>query len=333
MKCNKCEAENPDYAKFCHKCGDRLDLQKVADAKRGAASSTTWETAVTPPPRTPPNPPPPPTPPTPAVDTATPATPVTPVVAPDPEPPSWPPPRPTALTVLGIIAIILGLIMSPMNAYGLISSTMTLKDIGGAEAMMLIAQAVSGSWLVLSLLLLLSGIGMVCGKPWARRLALAAAIASFPLIPGGLIATEVAGAVLRAQGGPTRSFEVFIGGACFMPLFSVALLVYLLSGNVRRWAKITSAGPGVDQAALFSGPETNMLAVSCLLLSFLPALPLLIGSVITGVIALRQIGRSEGKQRGKGMAIVGLMISGFWMLLVVGLIVLGIVLFSTGVIK
>jgi peptidyl-prolyl cis-trans isomerase B (cyclophilin B) len=63
-------------------------------------------------------------------------------------------------------------------------------------------------------------------------------------------------------------------------------------------------GPGPYGAPGSARPKTNGLAIAAIICGFL--FPLL--GVIFGLISLRQIGRSNGMQTGKGLALTGLIV-------------------------
>lgn len=79
------------------------------------------------------------------------------------------------------------------------------------------------------------------------------------------------------------------------------------------------APPGTPAGYPPGKPGTNGFAIASLILGLVGGILL---SVVFGIVALVQIGRSG--QRGKGLAVAGLCLSGVWVLGLAGLIVVGI---------
>jgi peptidyl-prolyl cis-trans isomerase B (cyclophilin B) len=65
-------------------------------------------------------------------------------------------------------------------------------------------------------------------------------------------------------------------------------------------------GPGPYGAPAYAQSKTNGLAVAAIICGFL--FPLL--GVIFGIISLNQIGKSNGMQKGRGLALTGLIVGG-----------------------
>lgn len=65
-------------------------------------------------------------------------------------------------------------------------------------------------------------------------------------------------------------------------------------------------GPGPYGAPAYTQPKTNGMAIAAIICGFL--FPLL--GVIFGLISLAQISKSNGMQKGKGLALTGLIVGG-----------------------
>ncbi|MBC3843523.1 DUF4190 domain-containing protein [Streptacidiphilus sp. 4-A2] len=97
------------------------------------------------------------------------------------------------------------------------------------------------------------------------------------------------------------------------------------------WAPPPGAwgGPGQNWAVPLSGPrpsdgQTNGQAIAAFVLGLLGVAPV---SVVLGIVALVRIART--RQRGKGLAIAGLVLSGLWTVLGVGIVVLALAFVAT----
>lgn len=69
-----------------------------------------------------------------------------------------------------------------------------------------------------------------------------------------------------------------------------------------------------------SEPETNGLAIASFILGILGFIPL--GGLILGIIANNQIKNNPSKYKGKGFAAAGIMLSFFWLVLIIALLAL-----------
>lgn len=94
-----------------------------------------------------------------------------------------------------------------------------------------------------------------------------------------------------------------------------------MGGSAPRWWDGQRwHGVGDPSGATASGGQTDGFAIAALVLSVLGGIVL---SVIFALVALSRI-RKGRRQRGRGMAIAALWISGAWALLIAGIVVLGV---------
>ena len=259
------------------------------------------------------------------------------VPAPAPVPPtaparSWPPPVPPALKVVGGIGIALGAITAVLNLVLPAVALPQLLDNAGAEPALWTVLIGGGACVLLGLLQLAGGIGLFRGRLWGRSLSIVAAVLSLPVVLAAAVAGRVVSNLIDVQGGVARGFEVCLFGPFGLGPFALALPIVLLTEDVRRWAAELRAGPGADPVKLEAAARLNALAVVSLLLSLVPLPPLPLAAPVIAVLALRHIAASGGKERGRGLAIAGLVVSGLWWLLAVGLAVF-VVLIVTGVVR
>lgn len=75
----------------------------------------------------------------------------------------------------------------------------------------------------------------------------------------------------------------------------------------------------------YATPTTNGMAIAAIICGFLVA-PL---GLIFGIISLNQINKSGGMQKGKGLAITGIVLGGLWVAFILLLIILGAVAAGT----
>jgi hypothetical protein len=228
--------------------------------------------------------------------------------------------------VLGAINIVLNIAMPAVALPQIVNNA-------GAEPVLVAVLIIGGACLLAALLQLVGGIGLVRGRLWGRNISIAAAGLSLLALFVGIIASRVITEVIRVRGGVERGFEVHTFGVCGLGPFVLALLIALCTQNVRRWAAELRAGPGASEGQLQASSRTNPLAIASLLLSLLPIAPMVLAALVVGVMALRQIARSGGKERGRGLAITGIVFSSLWILLALALVVLVVVLIATGQLK
>ena len=246
--------------------------------------------------------------------------------APESAPPApaeapWPPPRPKSMKVLGVLAIILGALMTLINTLAPVFAMAKVWGVRGAGPVLAGIPVIGGLWLIMSFLLLVGGIGMVLGRMWGRRLCLVYAVPALPLMALSALALIILSAVVQAKGGPSESFNVLVASVLF-PIFSVLLMSLLMTGENRKWADRMLAGP---DAAPSEAPGLSVLALLSLVFSLVlfPPVFFQIPGIILGFMALKEISRSGGRLRGRGMARLGI-VFGFLvpLLAVIGVVVL-----------
>ena len=298
MNCVKCGTSNIDRAQYCKQCGASLETE------RDRQDASTAHTAPKP----------------------TAAAPIEQETKADPGLPK----PPKSVKVLGTISTVFGSMSVLFNIIAPVVVFRVLSDIGGTDPARWVWPLTGILFLFQSLLLLVGGIGMFRGRLWGRKLSLVYAISLFPVAFVGFVAVIVSTAMVQVSGKLGQDVDkLLIFGICGGPIYAIVLMVLLLSNNTKRWAYTVRHG----QAPPRDGdpdeqPSTSRLAILSLIFSPLICLPLIaqITAVVMGILALGRIRRSEGRLKGRGLAIAGLVVSVVIILALAGSIIFGIVM-------
>jgi hypothetical protein len=196
--------------------------------------------------------------------------------------------RPSSVTVIGILSIVfasLSLLGSLCNGISLIMQASGKTFAGGGSELelhrMMVAEIPGyvpfefGSWilsLILGTLLLVSGIGLLNMRPWARTLSLLYAPIKIVFEIGALIYTVVLVTPVQARwmeaefarkGVPAGNMASMFSGLTAAVLFvgaaitigyAIVLMIVLMRPNVRE-AFGASLAPPLDEAAQDEGDE------------------------------------------------------------------------------
>ena len=131
------------------------------------------------------------------------------------------------------------------------------------------------------------------------------------LLVGGLVAIVVALATRSGRPPQVRADGTRFCTACGQP--AVATDTFCGFCGTPRAVPAAPGAPDPQQVIGTNGFATASLVLGIVGVSLL--------AFIFGLVALSQIGRSGGAQRGRGMAIAGVVLSVFWMIASVGIIV------------
>jgi hypothetical protein len=253
--------------------------------------------------------------------------------------PSGPPPAqpvpstpPRSLQVFGWINLIAGVCLPILNFFVVNHSIEKLHGMGLSDTTTAPLWIVIWMYAATGLVMFVTGIGLCQQTLWGRKLALICAVWYFIAVFASLICGSVTMALVQEEyHGPYTQIQFFFAAPMLTPLYGIITLVSLNLPPVRRWARgVRAVNRGVPPAEAFAPvaePPVSKLAVTSMICSVIPCMLVTqVVALITGIIALRQIKKSNGTLGGRGMALAGTIISSIILGLLGSLIAFAIVM-------
>jgi hypothetical protein len=237
---------------------------------------------------------------------------------------------PPSLVGLGLLNVLVGVAIPALHTYVSLECIRIVHgwaekdpiEPGPYEAMF---YAVIAGSLLVGLVLIVSGIGLLCRRRWGRVLGFVAAAliwlnllpaATMPGICLNLVVTEVQAKI--TSGYYFRQYELPRPWPVFDLWYPALLLAWLSIPSVRRWARRAQPGDAMPSAAR-PAAAMSVLAIMSIVLACTPgALLTQMAALVLGIVALWRISRSQGRLTGKAFAIAGICISAIILLLIGG---------------
>ena len=224
---------------------------------------------------------------------------------------------PPAIQSIGFFLIVMGSVLAVWDIAAMRSAieSYTRKMPDELEIYYFINVSV---YLDMGLLFLIAGFALVFNRTWGRSFGYVAAILCFvswfaAYVLGGVVKRLVEEGEIRLQPKPLFfHFDLPVSLGYFGPLCGVLLLILLSLPVFGRWVRSRAPMPSNPNAKL-SGT-----AIGSFICSLVPVLGVTqLVSLALGASALSQIKKSSGALRGKALAVAGIMISLWVMVLIV----------------
>jgi len=229
--------------------------------------------------------------------------------------PAAAPPVPRVVSLLGKISLAVGAVLFIVNLLLIENAVGVVEDAGVHGGAISALRFEEWTFAVISALLIAGGVGLLREKKWGRTVSLIAGATTFL---GALVAASVPGVAqnLAEIEGVKHTFHTYAGAPALSPLYGIALLVFLNMADVRAWVKPPPVGAVRPE-------RTSTMAIMSFAMSFIPLFGILpIVSIVLGILALREVRRSNGLVGGRGFALAGISIASAWIALVLFIVIL-----------
>jgi hypothetical protein len=251
----------------------------------------------------------------------------------EPGPSEPPPPMPGYVRLMGLGCLLFGPLLAGINWLAVGFSIGKLQGLGIEGVAITLLESVIWMFAGIGGLLVLIGLGLLLAQRWARilaylylALAFVGTFAAAGLGGGAVAAAEIEWSQGAGYGGPYQTQVELIVAVPGMSIpFGIVLVVLLNLRGVRLWAARRHQLPG----AVGPGGKPTTLSVAAVMSFVLSLMGCLLvnqlASVVLGIVALRNIRRSNGLLRGRGFAIAGVSVSSTLLLMAVTGIAIGAV--------